>query len=488
MTCISAALPFYPKRYQVKADKSQLERRREFHTHSSPHAERLHRISETLFLPARIEMQLLARVFEPLPGAKKEKKLLGVAIRIASVALAILLIPFALISSAISFPLRFITHTFRPSISFIDNSSSAEAKGKKSEELLLTKESPLSIRTHNVGFVTSAMSIAGDLRPPEERAREIVKSIVEDPHKPDIIFFQETFQKNATKILAEGIKEEYPYITHTIAPHLSGFSSGSMVASKYPIEEVYFQKFGHMSGPEKLSPRGITRIRLQSSKGPILLYGVHTQALIGESRAKARLKQIGEMKEMMARDREKVPAIPQILMGDFNTSRLTAWGEDNLEPKGQAEEEVMEELLNSFEDPYLLDHDSKTGERTGGTPFYLQKDNERMGEILTEPSGSWFQGPLDPPGKILSSKMRRDRRKHGRPDPKKVIFLEASTWGTKSWRKQQTAKSARFDYILFPKGSKLKGYVEIRRGIVPKDSESASTDHLRVDGRIWLAS
>lgn len=490
MPSFPLASPLYPTRYSTALEGSGLREvsQSNFRTHASILAERLHRTSETILWPARLHVQLLAHIIEPLPGAGKENRLQGIAIRVSSLALSILLTPVALLSTALALPFRSIAHRYRPAISYLDNSSSKKAKGKRSEELLLTKENPLSIRTHNVGFVTSSMSTAGDLRPPTERAKELVKSILEDSKKPDVIFFQETFHEDATRILANGIKEEYPYIVHSVAPHISGFSSGALVASKYPIEGVKFQRLGHMSGPETLSPRGIIRIRLNSSQGPLLLYGAHTQALIGETRAKARFKQLEEMKELMDLDAKKEPGIPQVLMGDFNTSRITAWGEDNLEPKGQAEAEVMERLGEYFEDPYLADHDPLTGERTKGKPFYLQKDNERLGEDPVEPSGSWYQGPFDKKGLILSEKMKRDRRKYGRPDPKKIIPLEKSTWGTRHWHSHQTAKTARFDYILFPKKNKLKAKVEIRRVIVPKGAKSASSDHLPVDGRIWISA
>ena len=108
----------------------------------------------------------------------------------------------------------------------------------------------------------------------------------------------------------------------------------------------------------------------------------------------------------------------------------------------------------------------------------MQTDNSRLNENLEEPSGSWYHGPFADPGIVLSSKMRNDRRKHHRPDPQKVseISVEKSTWGTRRWHSQQTANTARFDYILFPKEQiKLDGRVEIRRVIVPQGTESASS-------------
>ncbi len=493
MSTLALACALYSTKYTTEIEPRRLEsgNKTRFHTHTSSHAERLHHISEAILLPARWNAQLLGHIIEPLPGANKKHRLKGVIVRIMSLALWILTVPFAAVSAAVAFPLRYIDHHYRPAISFINNSPAHGAKIKTKEAFLLTKDNPLHIRTHNLGFVTSSMSIAGDLRPPIQRAKELVKHINEDPHKPDIIFFQETFHEDATKVLCEGIKQEYPYIIHSVAPQISGFSSGSAVASKFPIENVKFQRLGNMLGPESMSPRGVIRVRLESSKGPVMLYGVHTQALIGEARAKTRSEQLAEIKHLMEEDVKQEPNILQILLGDFNTSRVTIWGEDNLDPKGQSEEQVLERFDKYFDDPYLKDHDPITGHRTMGNPFYLQIDNHRLKENLEEPSGSWYHGPFADPGVILSKKLYNDRKKHKRPFPKKIhqISIQKNVWGTPEWRTHQTANTARFDYILFPKGQvQLEGRVEIRRVIVPSGAESASSDHLPVDGRIWMAT
>ncbi len=482
----------YSAQYSTVVDQKHLQNLEDpnFHTHTSIHAERLHRLSETVLLPGRWNAQLLGRVIQPLPGKTKDHPLWGIAVRMTSVVLWIITIPFAAASLPLALPLRYIDHRYRPAMSYINHSSSIHAKVKTKEELLLTKDTPLHIRTHNVGFVTSSMSITGDLRSPTQRAKELVASIVGDPSKPDIIFFQETFHEDATKILCEGIKEEYPYIIHSVAPQISGFSSGAVVASKYPIENVEFQRLNHMLGPERASPRGIIKIRVESAKGPVLLYGIHTQALIGEDRAKARFHQLEEVRQFMKSDAIKEPNVLQVLVGDFNTSRVTAWGEDNLTPSGQAEEEVLQRLNHDFDDVYLRDHSPLTGERTAEHPRYLEVDNSRLSEDLPEPSGSWYHGPFANPGWLLSSKMHNDRRKHHRPTPQKVteISVQESTWGTQKWHSKQPANTARFDYILLPKEqgmTKLDGRVEIRRVIVPQETQSASSDHLPVDGRIW---
>jgi len=452
----------------------------EFRTHTCPEAETLHAISEAILLPGRLSMQLLARSIHPLPGKNKDSYLLGLAIRVATLAAFTLMMPLALTTTIIGFSLRCIDHCYRPQISYINCAKTAPPP------LLLTKENPLSVRTHNLGFVSSSMSVLGDLRPPEERAKEVVQSIIGDPHKPDIIFFQEAFHEDATRILCEGIKEEYPYIIHNVRPHLSGFSSGTLVASKYPPKEVEFEQFSEFLGPEALTPRGIARVELESTQGPLFIYGVHTQALNGEERAASRIRQIDELQEMIAKDRGI-----QVVCGDFNTSRISIWGDDNAEPKNQAEVKVLERFSSYFNDLFLKDHDEKTGQRISGTPKYLAADNARMNEELSEPSGSWYYGPLADKGFILYWKLHFDRLLFGRDTPTKLpnIGEEPSGWGTNRWHAKQIANTARLDYILLPKNSQnLDGRVEIRRTIVPKDAQSSSSDHLPVDGRVWVVN
>lgn len=495
MTAIQFALPTYPPLYKAEVAACQMQKAGTFHTHISERAELLHKISETVLLPARLNAQLLGKVIHPLAGANKGNILWGVAIRISALVLWILSLPVALLSVVLGFPLRSIDHCYRPIISFFNNSANPGARTKSVSDLVMTKDQPLHVRTHNLGLVPTSISGVIDLRHPLERAQEIVDFIVNDPKKPDIIFFQEAFNEDAVKLLCEGIKHEYPFIIHNVAPEISGINSGTMVASKYPIQEVKFQRFRRMLPPESMSPRGIIKVRLESTQGPVLLYGVHTQALIGENSAQVRVEQIEEIKNRMAEDAKQEPGAAQIVVGDFNTSRINAWGKDNRDPKGQAEEEVLDRLAKHFDDLYLRDHDPLHGKRTKDEPCYLHIDNERMDEKnLVEPSATWYHGPLANSGSLLSWKMIYESWKYKRPLPKKVkdITILKSTWGTPEWRTQQVANTSIFDYILIPRikgdlAKPLDGRVEIRRIVVPKGAQSASSDHLPVDGQIFFA-
>ncbi|MBA2726701.1 MAG: endonuclease/exonuclease/phosphatase family protein [Parachlamydiaceae bacterium] len=458
----------------------------EFHTHTSIHFERFHEFAKTILIPPRATLRLLSRIIEPFSGENKNKYWNRLAKKIASFFGVILCTPLAIFTAPIGKTLELVSHLFRPMISYIDNSSNIEVGPKISPSL--SREKPLQIRTHNLGFVPNFMSNIGDLRDPEIRAKEVVESINSDLLPPDIIFFQEAFHEDASRILFNGIKEQYPYVVHSIAPQISGFNSGAAIASKYPIENVEYIRLKGMIFPENISPRGVVISTLKTAQGPLKIYSVHTQPLPGKGRADVRLLQLKQIQEKMAADLKKDPNLKQVLVGDLNTSRLTAWGEDNIFPNQQPELPVQKYLNDNFNDLYLNDHDARTGKRNNEKqPKFLLSDNRRIGvDGLAEPSGSWYVGPFNKKGFVMKIKIKIDRMLNHFAKPQKVVSTNKTVWGTPEWRALQPANTARFDYILVPKHHNLTGEVEIRRIVPSKKAESAPTDHLPVDGRIWI--
>lgn len=455
----------------------------EYTTHTSIHAENLHAVSQALFLPGRLFLQNVSKVIEPTPGEYKDHLIWRLTTRISSFTKAFFLALPAILLSPVALVMRAIDHRYRPAISLL-----VTAENQNDEQKLSLAQKPLHIRTHNLGFVPTFMSTVGDLRDPIERAHEVVASIAQDTQQqPDIICFQETFHEDAAQVLCEELKRIYPYIVHNVAPQIGGFNSGTMIASKYPIKEIEFERFGEMMGVEKLSPRGITKVRLETEEGnDFCLYSVHTVALIGEERANARVKQIEQIAAFMERDKQENPNINQVLVGDFNTSRVTAWGEDN---NDQFERPVLKKFKENFDDLYRKDHHKVTGVRTEGTTsMFLDNDKKRLNRPdLVEPSGSWYLGPFANKGIVMRCKEAWERYRADIPDPSVAVDLEESTWGTKAWTETQPAKSARFDYVCLRKGDEaLDGDVEIRRVITPHNKQSASTDHLPVDAIIRL--
>jgi endonuclease/exonuclease/phosphatase family metal-dependent hydrolase len=480
----------YPNEFNVKVENQQLDQigKDAFTRFTSGHGKRLHQVSEFILLPTRWFLRMSSFIVEPSPGENKGNKIRDAFVRGGAIVAMVVLIPFAIPSVIIGFTLRAIDHLTRPFLSYHKKESAITQPE-------LSEDKPLHIRTHNVGFVPAFMRVANDLRDTNQRAKELVSEIEKDQAAPDVICFQEVFNEDATHTLVEGLSQKYPYIIHSVAPCLSGFNSGAMIASKHPILEFDFERFQHMQGPERLSPRGIVRFRLGTPEKPILIYSIHTQALIGEDRAKARLEQLKRVAELMDADHKNEPGTPQVLVGDFNSSRVTAWGEDNLNPGGQAEEKVLNYIAGEFVDPFLKDHDEVTGVRKMDEPMFLEADKQRLGlTTLTEPSGTWQHGPAVEGTlvyKSVTAYNNADRKKNKQPAPVKVEEikgLEKVTWGTPEWNKEQPAKTARFDYCLFRKrqGEKqaLDAHVEIRN---IGGNQSAISDHAPVDAKIFLA-
>jgi endonuclease/exonuclease/phosphatase family metal-dependent hydrolase len=488
---VPSASLWYDDHEQIKLSSEQLTSiaRDKFTTHTSAFAEKLHNLSQFFLLPSRKSLQLIGSSFQSRPGANKNdssifrsrpfsilKGIAGFCSLVATIPLVIAALPAHLAALA--------AYKSRPKMSYIDNSKNAPPLSTK-----LSDEKPLHLRTHNVGFVLETMGITGDLRPVRERATELAQSILTDAKQPDIICFQECFHEDGTRILCDELKKKYPYIISNVLPTASGFNSGLMIASKYPVLETEFHCLQHNLGPERLSPKGMLRTRIKTPIGPIDVYNVHTQALLGKDRAAARYAQIQQIKAIMARDAKKPSACPQILVGDFNTSEVDAWGNDNTSDPNNPELKVINELDKEFTDIYLKDHDRRTGQRKSGTtPVFLDEDNNKMNLTLREPSGSWFHGLFPTSSNNFISRQiarhnARDRTRHDYTvKPVDEIKIGTPTWGTPDWRAMQTANTARFDYAFFPKGQRtLCGQAEIRRMYVPPGKQSASTDHLAMD-------
>lgn len=487
----------YADNFSVKISHEQLQSiaKTSFYTHNSPLAEKIHQASQFLLLPWRKSAQFIGSSLQSRPGANKEdvsclrsrpvRFLMGVTgflMLIASIAFAILTLPVHLAALC--------AYRSRHLMGYIDNSD----KSRIPTPSALSLESPLHVRTHNVGFVLETMSITGDLRPVCERAHEIAESVLQDPYQPDLMIFNEAFHEDGSRILCEKLKKQYPYMISGVLPTASGFNSGELVVSKYPILDVQFHCLEHNIGIERLAPKGLIRVTIQTAEGPVHVYSTHTQALLGKERAEARRKQLIQISAILKKDFED--KIPQILMGDLNTSEITAWGE--APPYPSLETPVLNQMNDDFVDLYLNDH-PYNGCRVVGLenkPKFLSSDNQRMGVALPEPTGSWYIGPFAEPTTFLSENVFKHNRKvgYGLPGAKgpfigsKAKVESPVTWGTTQWRTHQAANTARFDYILVPRHCShlLDGQVEIRRVVVPTNAQSAPSDHLPVDGLIYI--
>ncbi|WP_068467163.1 endonuclease/exonuclease/phosphatase family protein [Candidatus Protochlamydia phocaeensis] len=468
---------------QLAISKSQLNeiKSSQFRTHRQAIDERIDQFAQMLLSPWKLSLRLLASVIQPAPGADKERGMLNAVRRASCLAGAFLSLPFALVSLTMGLPLHVYSHVRRPSLSFIDFSHLSQAQPS-------SNQNELHIRTHNLGFVYEFFGIVGDLRPVKERAHEVAQHLLNDPHQPDMICFQEAFHIDGTRLLCEEIKRVYPYMIHSVAPHGLGLNNGCIIASKYPIKHFSVRLFKNLIGPEGWSPRGLLRATIEKDGKEIAVYSAHLQALLGKERAAARVEQAKHIVRWIKEDRARDPFIPQILVGDFNASKITAWGEIN-----PTEAAFFEEMEKHFTDVFALDHD-ELGNRTAGSPRFLESDEARMirpatGIPRAEPAGSWYVGPFAKKNLVLRLKSAWEAFWNGSSDyvPHPAIQKEESVlWGTRKWASgPQTANTARFDGAWVPKdqlgqeGDINSARAEIRR--VVTDRQSAPTDHLPMD-------
>lgn len=477
MINIPHARLFYPTGYEIaETPLSAKCGSPQFATHQRLLPKILYSTSKLLQMPGYFCMRMAAHLFEPLPGADKDSTIWKTTVRVSALVACSLMIlvakGFLILSYLTGFVLDGLAFKDRPAFGYIHPEPFMQW-----DPQMASPKDTLHIRTHNLAMVGPWASILGELRHPRERAEELVQSIVTDPHPPDILCFQEAFCMKET--ICNGIRFRYPYILHTIAPSITGFDSGLMIASKYPIESMAFYKLGHMLGPERLTPRGVLKVIVNVHGKRVEIFNTHTQAFHMKKRAEARAKQLKNIVAIMKAHVKS--GIPQVLVGDLNTSRITIWGEDN----SYLSENIVLKILNKhFQDPFLEDHDPVTGIRIRGKPWFLKEDNTRLNARLPEPSGSWITGPYQE-NMVFMRVVLQDRLKHRFALPPKVKDIPPSGWGTKQWK--QGAYGHRLDYILFPKGQNTSAFAEIRRTYLPEHAQSAFSDHWPVDAVIQLS-
>ena len=328
-------------------------------------------------------------------------------------------------------------------------------------------------------MVHNFMSISNDLREVLIRANELADAILKDQKGPNVICLQETFNEDAIEILCMRLKVKYPYIIHSIAPHISGFNSGLMLLSQFPIEELTYRRFDNSLGEEGLATKGALGVRLKlDNEKYVHIYNVHTQGLPGHKRAKIRLKQLHQVVNWIEADLEKMaaqnktPPTRSLLLGDLNISRISAWEELNDE-----EEESFNLLEQKFYNIFTKDHNPLTSERIGG---------ERLFNEGKENYGTWEMGPFPKKPWIFKWEDWLYRKWHHLPPKKKYENAPKpfSGWGLKNQWTQSTTP-AYFDYILSLKGKEgglsANDQAEIRRIDPISAKVSGISDHLPVD-------
>lgn len=144
--------------------------------------------------------------------------------------------------------------------------------------------------------------------------------------KPDLIGFQEAFYPSDRKILLKRLKEAGLIHSHYFR---SGFmGSGLLVASRFPIEEVFFHRFSARGKFYKVwhgdwwAGKGIclARVKLPGGRGHLDFFDTHAHAGYGNDEYKDVI--LSNLKECAAFiNAASTKTSPVICTGDFNSGR-----------------------------------------------------------------------------------------------------------------------------------------------------------------------
>ena len=97
----------------------------------------------------------------------------------------------------------------------------------------------------------------------EERAKEIVETLKNE--SVDVIVFEEAFDRNARKIIREGLKSYFPFESGNPAKNVFyKTNSGVWVLSKVPITIVKQIYFSNSKGCDKMACKGALLLKAKN--------------------------------------------------------------------------------------------------------------------------------------------------------------------------------------------------------------------------------
>lgn len=189
----------------------------------------------------------------------------------------------------------------------------------------------ISVLTLNAACLPSWITVKyNNLRPTEERAKEIADYIFSQADLYDVICLQEVFDEEAFKVIHERLKEKYPSSVHHAGNNYVGFNSGLCIFSKYSIKHADFHKYSRLIGEDAFTNKGFLSADISVGTKSVRVYTTHTQAggypkwlkkkwLVGPV-DRWRKKQLEPFKEhiMKAKNLNAESFDAVVITGDFN--------------------------------------------------------------------------------------------------------------------------------------------------------------------------
>src|SRR6185312_17403403 len=135
----------------------------------------------------------------------------------------------------------------------------------------------------------------------------------------DIIVFQEAFHSKARTILADSLKDSYPYQIGPANPgkNFTTTNSGVWIISRIPLTFIGELKFDACEGIDCLSKKGAVLVEGVYEGHKFQLAGTHLES--GNNHT-VRERQCTQLAEQLLKPNEQ-EQVPQIICGDFNVDK-----------------------------------------------------------------------------------------------------------------------------------------------------------------------
>ncbi len=151
-----------------------------------------------------------------------------------------------------------------------------------------------------------------------ERAKEIVETLKNE--NIDVIVFEEAFDKNARKIIREGLKNYFPFESGNPAKNVFyKTNSGVWVLSKVPITIIKQIYFSNSKGCDKMACKGALLLKGKKDNFCFQLVATHLQSdLKNKDVREIRKSQYLQIKKELLEPFAQSD-VPQFVVGDMNT-------------------------------------------------------------------------------------------------------------------------------------------------------------------------
>lgn len=99
----------------------------------------------------------------------------------------------------------------------------------------------------------------------KQRVLLLIRTILELDTSPDILCFQEAFNRSSRKLLSHHLRFAYPYsfVDNSIGKFLVGVNSGLAIFSKFPIIHRELHTYTVYRGVENFAKKGVMGVRIE---------------------------------------------------------------------------------------------------------------------------------------------------------------------------------------------------------------------------------